>query len=584
MGHSAAKKNAASGPYSGLAAAYGFIPNLFQAQDKLPHVVDAEERLIQAVLVSEDSLSRSQKESVLQCVARARENAYCMALYGQTGPIIAREADSTLINFTVKLAKYGPWISASDLAGLRSAGFDQLAILEAVATAALGQMLCTLANGLRPPLDSEGGSPESTVLPEVPLPLDWTEPHAPYLAAQPPLAGDLPAYALLREQLGFVPNLFKLQCLSSSLLEAEVGLLESILFPEDHLTRVQKENILLLLSAANLNTYFVAVHSQVLDALGIPIEQSDRVAEDYHQARLSTEEVNLLDELQKFALPLLPSESGTRGQTPGNAPKKPFNAERLRQIGFTDTQVVEAVAMAALANFLNTLQFGLGAVPDFPPRRVFSPKDLYRFPGKARPTCDAVLSADPDADLVARVQNGESDAFEELVRRHTRRLVGTLGGILGDMDEARDATQEVFLKAFEHMGRFQGRSKFSTWLTSIAINTGTEILRKRRPSESLEEEDDTGFRPLQIQSWAKNPEQMFAASQMDALVRQAVLGLPQKYRVAVLLRDINQFSTEDAAAALNLSVPALKARVLRGRLMLRESLAPHFIRSEKADA
>lgn len=152
------------------------------------------------------------------------------------------------------------------------------------------------------------------------------------------------------------------------------------------------------------------------------------------------------------------------------------------------------------------------------------------------------------------------------------------------MDEARDATQEVFLKAFEHMGQFQGRSKFSTWLTSIAINTGTEILRKRRPSESLEEEDDTGFRPLQIQSWAKNPEQMFAASQMDALVRQAVLGLPQKYRVAVLLREINQFSTEDAAAALNLSVPALKARVLRGRLMLRESLAPHFIRSEKADA
>jgi len=150
------------------------------------------------------------------------------------------------------------------------------------------------------------------------------------------------------------------------------------------------------------------------------------------------------------------------------------------------------------------------------------------------------------------------------------------------MNYARDATQEVFLKAFEHIGRFQGRSKFSTWLTSIAINTGTELLRQRKPSEPLEEvEDEEGFRPRQIQSWADNPEQLLAASQRSDLVRQGVLRLPHKYRIAVLLRDINQFSTEEAAAALGLSIPALKARLLRGRLMLRESLAPYFIRTEK---
>jgi len=153
------------------------------------------------------------------------------------------------------------------------------------------------------------------------------------------------------------------------------------------------------------------------------------------------------------------------------------------------------------------------------------------------------------------------------------------------LDDARDLTQDVFLKAFENIGRFQGRSKFSTWLTSIAINTGTELLRQRKPSESLAEmEEDEGFRPRQVQRWEDNPEQMCSASQVNDLVREAILRLPEKYRVAVLLRDINQLSTEEAAAALDLSIPALKARVLRGRLMLRESLAPHFIRTEKPDA
>jgi RNA polymerase sigma-70 factor (ECF subfamily) len=95
---------------------------------------------------------------------------------------------------------------------------------------------------------------------------------------------------------------------------------------------------------------------------------------------------------------------------------------------------------------------------------------------------------------------------------------------------------------------------------------------------------DEDFRPRQVQQWAKDPEEILSATQRNALVREAVSRLPYKYRVAVLLRDISQFSTEDAAATLGLSVPALKARVLRGRLMLRESLAVHFIRPEKPNA
>jgi RNA polymerase sigma-70 factor (ECF subfamily) len=210
---------------------------------------------------------------------------------------------------------------------------------------------------------------------------------------------------------------------------------------------------------------------------------------------------------------------------------------------------------------------------------------LYLLSDRLRPISDAIFPEDPDSALVARVREGNVDVFEELVRRHSRRIFGTLAGLLGNIEDARDATQEVFLKAFENIGRFQGRSKFSTWLTSIAINAGMDLLRQRRPSESLEEgHDDEGFRPRQVQKWADDPEQLFAASQINELVREAILRLPEKYRIAVLLRDINQLSTEEAAAVLELSVPALKARVLRGRLMLRESLAPHFIRQEKTDA
>jgi RNA polymerase sigma-70 factor, ECF subfamily len=309
-----------------------------------------------------------------------------------------------------------------------------------------------------------------------------------------------------------------------------------------------------------------------LSILGIPLEESDRIVEDHRSSNISGTDRALLDETRKLAS--LPRFSSQR-----------FESERLRTQGFTELQVVEAVVVSGLANLLNTVQAGIGAASDFPPRRVFGPKDLYPSSDESRPIVDATLPEDPDAILVARVQSGNIDGFEELVRRHSRRIFGTLAGLLGNVDDAHDATQEVFLKAFENIGRFQGRSKFSTWLTSIAINAGTDLLRQRKPSEPLEEgQGDEGFRPRQVQKWAEDPERLLSALQMNQLVREAVLRLPEKYRIAVLLRDINQLSTEEAAAALDLSVPALKARVLRGRLMLRESLAQHFVRKDKTDA
>ena len=555
------------GPYRGLVEAYGFVPNLFTLQKELPRVIEGEQRLIHAIVLREGRLSRQLKDSLFRTVASARSSDYCRALHAQKRPRDA-EQDPALLAFAHKLANYAPCVCKHDIVALRAVGFDDSIILECILTVALGQLLCTLANALRPNLDA--GLPalpsiESSRLPE---PVEWFETNGPYLQPSPPPASNFQPYAFFREEFGFVPKLFQEQTLRPDVVDAESQALAQILIPEDLLSRIVKEHIVLVISAANLNTYCVAVQSQILATLGVPLEDSDQIVEDHRCAATSPAEVALLDEVRKLA-----SWPGAQAR---------FESTGLREHGFSEPQILEAIAMAAVTNFLNTLQDGLGAVPDFPPRRVFTRKDLYPSASPPRLTSDATSSDDPDATAVARVQSGDTDAFEELVRRHSRRVFGTLAGLLGNLDDARDLTQDVFLKAFENIGRFQGRSKFSTWLTSIAINTGTELLRQRRPSESLDQgEDGDEFRPRQIQSWADDPEQVLAASQRAQLVREGVLRLPEKYRVVVLLRDINQLSTEEAAAALGLSIPAVKARLLRGRLMLRESLAPHFIRVEK---
>jgi RNA polymerase sigma-70 factor (ECF subfamily) len=186
---------------------------------------------------------------------------------------------------------------------------------------------------------------------------------------------------------------------------------------------------------------------------------------------------------------------------------------------------------------------------------------------------------DLDAGLVARVQGGDVEAFEELVRRHSRCVYRVLVGILGDAEQARDTMQDAFLKAFVHIGEFQARSKFSTWLLSIARNTGVQRLRERKNVDSLDEDgrvEGDEFRPRQVRAWQDNPEQLYAEAEIRGLVEKGVMSLPAKYRVVVILRDLEQLSTEEVAQGLGLSVPALKARLVRGRLMLREFLSPHF--------
>jgi len=551
-----------------LVRLFGMVPNLFRLQNELPQVVRAEERLMHAILLQEGPLPKDVKGGLLSTVARARRNNYCWAL-NTRGGIEQSDCSPELGRAAVKLASTGCAFGVDDVNSLRADGLTDAGLLDAILTIALGQLLCTLAEALNPELDFV----PSAALDPLPLPeldLDARTGAGPYIAVPPRRSFDFVPYATLRDNLGFVPNLFHTQGSRPDVIEAEVHAFEQIIVPDEHLSRVQKEGILLVLAAANANSYCVALQSQILAALGTGEDDIGQIANDFRHANLSRSDLTLYEETQKLSWPIEGRE---------------FSAERLRSAGFASAHVLEACATAAWGNFFSTLQFGIGCAPDFTPERVFSAKDLYRLATLVRPIFDVGAPDDPDSDLVCQAQSGSKDAFEELVRRHNRRIFGTLAGILGDLDDARDATQEAFLKAYEHIGRFERRSKFSTWLTSIAVNTATESLRRRKPTESLDEiADDDDFRPRQVQQWASDPEEILSAAQRNSLVREAVLRLPYKYRVAVLLREISQFSTEDAAAALGLSVPALKARVLRGRLMLRESLAAHFARPEKSNA
>jgi RNA polymerase sigma-70 factor (ECF subfamily) len=377
-----------------------------------------------------------------------------------------------------------------------------------------------------------------------------------------------PPFAFFREKFGFIPNIFRAQTLRPDFVEAEARMVDSVLLTEDVLSRARKEFILLVVSAANLNTYCVAVHSEMLQALGVPAERSDRIAVDHHRAGLSEADTALLD----FALKL--------ARRPVDY--SPADVDALRRYGFADVQILEAIVMTALTAFLNTLQMGLGTVPDFEPFRIYQTQETEkRVAGVGHPTSVAAsVSEAADAELVRKAQAGDLDAFEALVRRHHTRVYRTLIGLTGSREDAEDDLQTAFLKAYQHIRDFEGRSSFSSWLTRIAINEARQRLRARGRA-IMDEAADVGeeFRPREIEAWDDNPEQRYSKKELRELIEQEIVKLPAIYRAAVVLRDLEQLPAEQAAAALGIEVRTLKWRVHQGRLRLREALAPRFSRS-----
>ncbi|HUK26062.1 MAG TPA: sigma-70 family RNA polymerase sigma factor [Terriglobales bacterium] len=189
--------------------------------------------------------------------------------------------------------------------------------------------------------------------------------------------------------------------------------------------------------------------------------------------------------------------------------------------------------------------------------------------------------------LVQAAKNGDLQAFEELVRRYDRNVFRIAQHITHNREDAEDVVQDAFLKAYENLNQFQGQSKFYTWLVRIAVNEALMKLRRMRPGrtvsldEDVKTEDDT--LPREVADWSPNPEQQYSQAELRDILTRTIQGLPPSFRTVFVLRDVEGLSTEETAEALELSVPAVKSRLLRARLQLRERLNRYFQKRNGGD-
>jgi RNA polymerase sigma-70 factor (ECF subfamily) len=191
-------------------------------------------------------------------------------------------------------------------------------------------------------------------------------------------------------------------------------------------------------------------------------------------------------------------------------------------------------------------------------------------------------SPDPEAQLVERAKAGDSAAFGLLVERYSGKIFRLANHITQHQEDAEDVLQEVFLKAYTHLDSFAGNSKFYTWLVRIAVNESLMKLRRRKADKevSLDEPVDTGEEEVvrEIAVWDETPEHRFSQTELRGILNEAVESLEPIYRTVFLLRDVEELSTEETAETLGLSIPAVKSRLLRARLQLREKLTRQFKR------
>lgn len=183
----------------------------------------------------------------------------------------------------------------------------------------------------------------------------------------------------------------------------------------------------------------------------------------------------------------------------------------------------------------------------------------------------ASIEAWPDEDVIARVLAGDTELYEIIMRRYNQRLYRVARAILRDDGEAEDVMQDAYVRAYEHLDQFAGRSRFSTWLTRIAVHEALSRLHKRNRSQELEamipEEKETA-----LVAPSAGPEQLAYRAEMERLLEEAILTLPDHYRAVLMLRDIEEMSTTETATTLELSEDNVKIRLHRARILLRKEL------------
>jgi RNA polymerase sigma-70 factor (ECF subfamily) len=193
-------------------------------------------------------------------------------------------------------------------------------------------------------------------------------------------------------------------------------------------------------------------------------------------------------------------------------------------------------------------------------------------------TPPAIRTQQDEQALVERIQTGEKELFYELIRPHQRSVYVTALAILQNEADAEEVAQDTFLKALTHLGQFRWQAKFSTWLIQIAVNEARMRRRKSHPEvmRPLEEHaDEEGYyTPREFADWREIPSETLERKEVRNALASALASLAQAYREVFVLRDVHELSIEETAEALSISQGAVKSRLLRARLMLRDLLAP----------
>ena len=195
------------------------------------------------------------------------------------------------------------------------------------------------------------------------------------------------------------------------------------------------------------------------------------------------------------------------------------------------------------------------------------------------------IGKDSDGTLVAAAKLGDSQAFEELVFRHKHKVLAMAQRITNNREDAEDVVQESFHKAFLHLQSFQEKSRFSTWLTRIAMNEAFILLRRRRGVFEVlpgSPDDDAKSSSEAFVDQSPNPEESCWRRERTNLLAKAINRLGPKIRTTILLRDIEERSVEETAQILGTSITAVKARVFQGRRKLRGTLSPRLLQEAYA--
>ena len=184
----------------------------------------------------------------------------------------------------------------------------------------------------------------------------------------------------------------------------------------------------------------------------------------------------------------------------------------------------------------------------------------------------------PDADIVARIRNGESALFEVLMRRHNQRVYRMARAVVKDETEAEDVMQQAYINAFTHLHQFEQRAQFSTWLIRITLHEALAQRRRRNveASAAMTDRDQDGELMDELIAPDPDPERQAYAAELAQVLEAAVDGLPEAYRIVFALRDVEGLSTAETAAGLSIGEEAVKTRLHRARAMLRRTLAEQF--------